>query len=172
MSYCILLTYTALLSLSLPCGTLLGFPSHSGTFGGWEPLFLSSMRSSLSVLAALPHSLLLKDAVRALFQRLVSALGREFLPLLPIAVSRLLFNCVASDLVDFVPLVAQLTFRYKEAIYPMLNELMGALIGRIFECMAAEMPAEMALDTNAVCARPFFSERGGGPMMKKMEREA
>lgn len=109
-----------------------GFPGYSGKPTAWEPVLKMSMEKTTFVLRSIPNSQLVKDATRFSFQRLVGCLGQEILPYLPSTVSLLLPNSQLRDLTDFIPLISQLTFRFKDTIFPTLNQFLGDLLNQIF----------------------------------------
>jgi len=94
-------------------GDTKGFPVHSGTIGGWEDSFITTLQLTLMVMDATPQSEILKDAARFMFQRLVPAVGKAILPMLAPSVVRLLRDAQMRDIIDFVPLLSQLIFRFK-----------------------------------------------------------
>lgn len=118
-------------------GRTLGFPAHPGAPAGWEGPFVLALQVAISALDALPDARALKDAVRcavavavadvtlhmltgtwvrqvrALFQRLVVALGRALLPYLAPVVARLVRDGRPQDLIDVAPVLGQLAYRFK-----------------------------------------------------------
>ncbi|KCV68775.1 hypothetical protein H696_04194 [Fonticula alba] len=166
-----------------------GFPSAqqpaAGAGGGhsaasWEPALRDCLQAALAVLDALdayqkelaaagnaPGTAWLvaveapmRDAVRQLFQRLVGCATCDLMALVPGALERLLRHASAFALAEFLPVLAQLTFRYREAFLPTLAGLFPAVVAQILPFARQELGL---IELAAGSPKPGAGGAGGGP---------
>ena len=129
-------TYAIFLNHYIMCIGYLcrGFPSTFTTQPNTEcnALFKQALEIILRILQTLPDQNSLKEAARFALHRFVNCLGQDVVPFLPVAISQLLVNCSMKNLIDFLPLMNQLLFRFKDTIFPILNNVFPLMIERIF----------------------------------------
>ena len=87
----------------------------------------------LSILGGLKHSYMIREAARFAFSRLVGVIGYTLLEQLPRWIDGLLSSGSSrEEMANFLRLLAQVIFSFKEQIYPALDGLLSILLERIF----------------------------------------
>ena len=130
------------------------YPAPTGKPRAWEKVFRAALEKALQALEAVPNSAVVKDATRFLFQRLVSCLGPAILPYLPTTLSHLMASRQASDVVDLLPLLTQLLFRFQDTIFPVLNQLMSALLELLFVFLRQE-PQKIVIESTGAIVNSY-----------------
>jgi len=123
-----------------------------------EKVFLRALEVSLAALRTLPTSTAVKDATRFLFQRLLSCLGPSLLPFLPTVLTLMVVNCQPKDVVDFLPLITQLLFRFQDAIFPFLDQLMSTLLEVVFNFLK-QVPSKAKVELNGVTVNSYEAQQ-------------
>ncbi|CAG8685590.1 1886_t:CDS:2, partial [Dentiscutata heterogama] len=88
----------------------------------WVGILKQVTEIVLAVLKILNRYEIIRDAARYTFARLVSVLGTEILPYLPLLINELLTECGISELVDFLPFVGLLAHKFK-LIIPLIDKV-------------------------------------------------
>jgi len=65
-------------------------------------------------------------------------------------VTQLLTNSQTRDVIDFIPLISQLTYRFQEIIYPMLDELMSGFLLQMFGFMNQQQQQSIKIQNTTV----------------------
>ncbi|CAG8571231.1 11366_t:CDS:10 [Funneliformis mosseae] len=107
-------------------------PKNEAPNAQWVVLLKQSTEAILVVLKALSRFEIIRDAARFAFARLVNILGVEVLPYLPELITGLLNECQVSELLDSLPFIGLLSYKFNPSIYDILNELIGPLIIKVF----------------------------------------
>ncbi|CAO3687198.1 unnamed protein product [Rhizopus stolonifer] len=113
-----------------------GYPSlnkPSEVTEPWTVVFVQATEIILSALQAFNHILLIRDAVRYAFARLITCLGSQILPYLPSLINGLLTECEVTELVDFLPFIGLVAHKYKPMVEPIMDELLVPLVKRVFD---------------------------------------
>ncbi|KAF0551511.1 Xpo1-domain-containing protein [Gigaspora margarita] len=108
-------------------------PKGSHPIIPWVGILKQATEIVLAVLKILNRYEIIRDAARYTFARLVSVLGTEILPYLPLLINELLTECGISELVDFLPFIGLLAHKFKPSIFNILNELIIPLIDKVFQ---------------------------------------
>uniref|UniRef100_A0A8D3BMH7 Exportin-T n=1 Tax=Scophthalmus maximus TaxID=52904 RepID=A0A8D3BMH7_SCOMX len=82
----------------------------------------------------------LRGSVRSFLHRMIICLEEEVLPFVPAASEHMLKDCEAKDLQEFIPLISQITAKFKRQVSPFLQQVFMPLVLAIFEALAR--PAE------------------------------
>uniref|UniRef100_A0A667YW36 Exportin-T n=1 Tax=Myripristis murdjan TaxID=586833 RepID=A0A667YW36_9TELE len=82
----------------------------------------------------------LRSSVRSFLHRMIICLEEEVLPFIPAASEHMLKDCEAKDLQEFIPLISQITAKFKRQVSPFLQQVFMPLVLAIFEVLAR--PAE------------------------------
>ncbi|XP_046878660.1 exportin-T isoform X3 [Hypomesus transpacificus] len=82
----------------------------------------------------------LRSAVRSFLHRMIICLEEEVLPFIPAASEHMLKDCEAKDLQEFIPLISQITAKFKGQVSPFLQQVFMPLVLAIFEVLGR--PAE------------------------------
>ncbi|XP_067110327.1 exportin-T isoform X1 [Osmerus mordax] len=82
----------------------------------------------------------LRSSVRSFLHRMIICLEEEVLPFIPAASEHMLKDCEAKDLQEFIPLISQITAKFKGQVSPFLQQVFMPLVLAIFEVLAR--PAE------------------------------
>ncbi|TPX58420.1 hypothetical protein PhCBS80983_g03131 [Powellomyces hirtus] len=99
----------------------------------WVEVFQQALGVIAAVLERLHDSELIRDAARFAFQRMVGCMGHDILNHIgPLITAGLLTNSTRRELVDFLPFISHIAHKFKPAIFPIMNELIGPLLERVF----------------------------------------
>ncbi|POI25615.1 hypothetical protein CIB84_010635, partial [Bambusicola thoracicus] len=82
----------------------------------------------------------LRSGVRTFLHRMIICLEEEVLPFIPSASEHMLKDCEAKDLQEFIPLINQITAKFKTQVSPFLQQMFMPLLHAIFEVLL--LPAE------------------------------
>ncbi|CEJ04892.1 hypothetical protein RMCBS344292_18842 [Rhizopus microsporus] len=99
----------------------------------WTLVFVQATEIILSALQAYSQALVIRDAVRYAFARLITCLGSQILPYLPSLINGLLTECQVTELVDFLPFIGLVAHKYKPMVEPIMDELLVPLVKRVFD---------------------------------------
>lgn len=82
------------------------------------------MQSFLPALSCPVQRGVLRSSVRSFLHRMIICLEEEVLPFIPAASEHMLKDCEAKDLQEFIPLISQITakFKVRSAAFARLNE--------------------------------------------------
>ncbi|CDS03104.1 hypothetical protein LRAMOSA00506 [Lichtheimia ramosa] len=108
-------------------------PKESECTQPWAALFKQATEIILNVLQAYNRFEQIRDAARFSFARLVNCLGSAVLPYLPTLINGLLVECQLTELVDFLPFIGLITFKFKPMIQSIMDELLLPLVKRVFD---------------------------------------
>ncbi|KAL2102884.1 hypothetical protein ACEWY4_002052 [Coilia grayii] len=101
----------------------------------------------------------LRSAVRSFLHRMIICLEEEVLPFVPAASEHMLKDCEPKDLQEFIPLISQITAKFKGQVSPFLQQVFMPLVLAIFEVLgrpAEENDQAAALDKQML-RRSYFS---------------
>ncbi|XP_028305043.1 exportin-T [Gouania willdenowi] len=101
----------------------------------------------------------LRSAVRSFLHRMIICLEEEVLPFVPAASEHMLKDCEAKDLQEFIPLISQITAKFKRQVSPFLQQVFMPLVVAIFEVLAcpAEENDQTAALEKQMLRRSYFS---------------
>ncbi|XP_023808441.1 exportin-T [Oryzias latipes] len=101
----------------------------------------------------------LRSSVRSFLHRMIICLEEEVLPFIPAASEHMLKDCEAKDLQEFIPLISQITAKFKRQVAPFLQQIFMPLVLAIFEVMArpAEENDQTAALEKQMLRRSYFS---------------
>ncbi|XP_037551554.1 exportin-T [Nematolebias whitei] len=101
----------------------------------------------------------LRSAVRSFLHRMIICLEEEVLPFVPAASEHMLKDCEAKDLQEFIPLISQITAKFKRQVSPFLQQIFMPLVLAIFEVLArpAEDNDQTAALEKQMLRRSYFS---------------
>lgn len=101
----------------------------------------------------------LRSSVRSFLHRMIICLEEEVLPFIPSASEHMLKDCEAKDLQEFIPLISQITAKFKRQVSPFLQQVFMPLVLAIFEVLArpAEENDQAAALEKQMLRRSYFS---------------
>uniref|UniRef100_A0A8K9UA77 Exportin-T n=1 Tax=Oncorhynchus mykiss TaxID=8022 RepID=A0A8K9UA77_ONCMY len=102
----------------------------------------------------------LRSAVRSFLHRMIICLEEEVLPFVPAASEHMLKDCeVTRDLQEFIPLISQITAKFKDQVSPFLQQVFMPLVLAIFEvlCRPAEDNDQAAALEKQMLRRSYFT---------------
>ncbi|KAG2221392.1 hypothetical protein INT45_012643 [Circinella minor] len=108
-------------------------PKETGCAQPWGVVFKQATEIILNVLQGYNQFETIRDAARFSFARLINCIGAELLPLLPAFITGLLTECQISELVDFLPFIGMISFKFKPMILNITDELLLPLVKRVFD---------------------------------------
>uniref|UniRef100_A0A1A8EQ40 Exportin-T n=2 Tax=Nothobranchius korthausae TaxID=1143690 RepID=A0A1A8EQ40_9TELE len=107
---------------------------------GCTEVYRDCLQSFLPALSCPVQRGVLRSAVRSFLHRMIICLEEEVLPFFPAACEHMLKDCEAKDLQEFIPLISQITAKFKRQVSPFLQQIFMPLVLAIFEVLAR--PAE------------------------------
>ncbi|KAG7263241.1 hypothetical protein CRUP_023423, partial [Coryphaenoides rupestris] len=101
----------------------------------------------------------LRSSVRSFLHRMIICLEEEVLPFVPAASQHMLKDCEAKDLQEFIPLISQITAKFKGQVSPFLQQVFMPLVAAIFEILArpVEENDQTAALENQMLRRSYFT---------------
>ncbi|XP_057710617.1 exportin-T isoform X2 [Corythoichthys intestinalis] len=78
----------------------------------------------------------LRSCVRSFLHRMIICMEEEVLPFIPAASEHMLKDCEARDLQELIPLISQITAKFKRQVSPFLQRVFMPLVLCIFEALA------------------------------------
>ncbi|KAI8365229.1 armadillo-type protein [Radiomyces spectabilis] len=99
----------------------------------WAVVFKQATEIILNVLQTFNKFMVIRDAARFSFSRLITCLGAEVLPYLPTLITGLLTECEVTELVDFLPFIGLSAHKFKPMIHNIMDELLLPLVKRVFD---------------------------------------
>nr|Q5SPJ8.1 RecName: Full=Exportin-T; AltName: Full=Exportin(tRNA); AltName: Full=tRNA exportin [Danio rerio] len=126
---------------------------------GCSEVYLDCLQTFLPALSCPVQRGALRSAVRSFLHRMIICLEEEVLPFIPAASQHMLKDCEARDLQEFIPLISQITAKFKNQVSPFLQEIFMPLVMSIFEVLSrpAEENDQTAALEKQMLRRSYFS---------------
>eukprot|EP00066_Takifugu_rubripes_P009458 XP_003976422.1 PREDICTED: exportin-T [Takifugu rubripes] len=103
---------------------------------GCTEVYRDCMQTFLPALSCPVQRGVLRSSVRSFLHRMIICLEEEVLPFIPAASEHMLKDCEAKDLQEFIPLISQMTAKFKRQVSPFLQQVFMPLVLAIFEVLA------------------------------------
>ncbi|XP_075900077.1 exportin-T isoform X2 [Nelusetta ayraudi] len=103
---------------------------------GCTEVYRDCMQAFLPALSCPVQRGALRSSVRSFLHRMIICLEEEVLPFIPAASEHMLKECEAKDLQEFIPLISQMTAKFKRQVSPFLQQVFMPLVLAIFEVLA------------------------------------
>ncbi|XP_069830556.1 exportin-T isoform X2 [Dendropsophus ebraccatus] len=126
---------------------------------GCSGVYLDCLQSFLPALSCPVQKEILRGGVRTFLHRMIICLEEEVLPYIPTASEHMLKDCEAKDLQEFIPLINQITAKFKAQVSPFLQQVFMPLLHAIFEVLvrpSEENDQSAALDKQML-RRSYFA---------------
>ncbi|XP_053572815.1 exportin-T isoform X2 [Bombina bombina] len=126
---------------------------------GCSAVYLDCLQTFLPALSCPVQKEVLRGGVRTFLHRMIICLEEEVLPYIPSASEHMLKDCEAKDLQEFIPLINQITAKFKAQVSPFLQQVFMPLLHAIFEILirpAEENDQSAALDKQML-RRSYFA---------------
>ncbi|MEE6480433.1 hypothetical protein FKM82_012568 [Ascaphus truei] len=126
---------------------------------GCSEVYLDCLQTFLPALNCPVQKEVLRGGVRTFLHRMIICLEDEVLPFIPTASEHMLKDCEAKDLQEFIPLINQITAKFKAQVSPFLQQVFMPLLHAIFEMLvrpAEENDQSAALDKQML-RRSYFA---------------
>ncbi|XP_063072875.1 exportin-T isoform X2 [Engraulis encrasicolus] len=126
---------------------------------GCSEVYRDCLQTFLPALSCPVQRAQLRSAVRSFLHRMIICLEEEVLPFIPAASEHMLKDCEPKDLQEFIPLISQITAKFKGQVSPFLQQVFMPLVLAIFEVLgrpAEENDQTAALDKQML-RRSYFS---------------
>ncbi|XP_073411540.1 exportin-T [Dendrobates tinctorius] len=126
---------------------------------GCSGVYLDCLQSFLPALSCPVQKEILRGGVRTFLHRMIICLEEEVLPFIPTASEHMLKDCEAKDLQEFIPLINQITAKFKAQVSPFLQQVFMPLLHAIFEVLvrpSEENDQSAALDKQML-RRSYFA---------------
>uniref|UniRef100_A0A9L0RKJ9 Exportin-T n=1 Tax=Equus caballus TaxID=9796 RepID=A0A9L0RKJ9_HORSE len=107
---------------------------------GCSEVYLDCLQTFLPALSCPLQKDVLRSGVRTFLHRMIICLEEEVLPFIPSASEHMLKDCEAKDLQELIPLINQITAKFKVQVSPFLQQMFMPLLRAIFEVLLR--PAE------------------------------
>uniref|UniRef100_A0A3Q3SUB8 Exportin-T n=1 Tax=Mastacembelus armatus TaxID=205130 RepID=A0A3Q3SUB8_9TELE len=126
---------------------------------GCTEVYRDCLQTFLPALSCPVQRVVLRSSVRSFLHRMIICLEEEVLPFIPAASEHMLKDCEAKDLQEFIPLISQITAKFKRQVSPFLQQVFMPLVVAIFEVLArpAEDNDQTAALENQMLRRSYFS---------------
>ncbi|XP_064417764.1 exportin-T isoform X1 [Latimeria chalumnae] len=126
---------------------------------GCSGVYLDCLRTFLPALSCPLQKEVLRGGVRTFLHRMIICLEEEVLPFIPTASEHMLKDCEAKDLQEFIPLINQITAKFKAQVSPFLQQVFMPLLHAIFEVLArpAEENDQSAALDKQMLRRSYFA---------------
>ncbi|XP_017571197.1 exportin-T [Pygocentrus nattereri] len=126
---------------------------------GCSEVYLDCLQTFLPALSCPVQRGTLRSAVRSFLHRMIICLEEEVLPFIPAASEHMLKDCEPKDLQEFIPLINQITAKFKSQVSPFLQQVFMPLVLAIFEVLSrpAEDNDQTAALENQMLRRSYFS---------------
>uniref|UniRef100_A0A3B4BSU2 Exportin-T n=1 Tax=Pygocentrus nattereri TaxID=42514 RepID=A0A3B4BSU2_PYGNA len=126
---------------------------------GCSEVYLDCLQTFLPALSCPVQRGTLRSAVRSFLHRMIICLEEEVLPFIPAASEHMLKDCEPKDLQEFIPLINQITAKFKVQVSPFLQQVFMPLVLAIFEVLSrpAEDNDQTAALENQMLRRSYFS---------------
>ncbi|XP_069485879.1 exportin-T isoform X2 [Ambystoma mexicanum] len=126
---------------------------------GCSEVYLDCLRTFLPVLSCPLQKDVLRSGVRTFLHRMIICLEEEVLPFIPSASEHMLKDCEAKDLQEFIPLMNQITAKFKTQVSPFLQQVFMPLLQAIFEVLVrpAEENDQSAALEKQMLRRSYFA---------------
>lgn len=112
-----------------------GFPDYDAnrsTEPAWIPEFKPVTEQILLALTALNQFMIIREAARGAFARIVTSAGPAVLPYIPTLINALVNEVTESELVDLLNFFGLITHKYKKDVRNVMDDLFIVLVNRIF----------------------------------------
>ncbi|KAG9490373.1 hypothetical protein GDO78_005967 [Eleutherodactylus coqui] len=126
---------------------------------GCSGVYLDCLQNFLPALSCPVQKETLRGGVRTFLHRMIICLEEEVLPFIPTASEHMLKDCEAKDLQEFIPLINQITAKFKAQVSPFLQQVFMPLLHAIFEVLvrpSEENDQSAALDKQML-RRSYFA---------------
>uniref|UniRef100_A0A3Q2P848 Exportin-T n=1 Tax=Fundulus heteroclitus TaxID=8078 RepID=A0A3Q2P848_FUNHE len=125
---------------------------------GCTEVYRDCLQSFLPALSCPVQRGALRGAVRSFLHRMIICLEEEVLPFVPAASEHMLKDCEAKDLQEFIPLISQITAKFKQ-VSPFLQQIFMPLVLAIFEVLGrpAEENDQTAALEKQMLRRSYFA---------------
>lgn len=126
---------------------------------GCTEVYRDCLHTFLPALSCPVQRGVLRSSVRSFLHRMIICLEEEVLPFVPAASEHMLKDCEAKDLQEFIPLISQITAKFKQQVSPFLQQIFMPLVLAIFEVLArpAEDNDQAAALEKQMLRRSYFS---------------
>uniref|UniRef100_A0A8B9JY37 Exportin-T n=1 Tax=Astyanax mexicanus TaxID=7994 RepID=A0A8B9JY37_ASTMX len=126
---------------------------------GCSEVYLDCLQTFLPALSCPVQRCTLRSAVRSFLHRMIICLEEEVLPFIPAASEHMLKDCEPKDLQEFIPLISQITAKFKNQVSPFLQQVFMPLVLAIFEVLSrpAEDNDQTAALEKQMLRRSYFS---------------
>uniref|UniRef100_A0A671WU47 Exportin-T n=1 Tax=Sparus aurata TaxID=8175 RepID=A0A671WU47_SPAAU len=126
---------------------------------GCTEVYRDCMQTFLPALSCPFQRGVLRSSVRSFLHRMIICLEEEVLPFIPAASEHMLKDCEAKDLQEFIPLISQMTAKFKRQVSPFLQQVFMPLVLAIFEVLArpAEENDQAAALEKQMLRRSYFA---------------
>uniref|UniRef100_A0A3Q3IYG4 Exportin-T n=1 Tax=Monopterus albus TaxID=43700 RepID=A0A3Q3IYG4_MONAL len=126
---------------------------------GCTEVYRDCLQTFLPALSCPIQRGVLRSSVRSFLHRMIICLEEEVLPFVPAASEHMLKDCEAKDLQEFIPLISQITAKFKRQVSPFLQQVFMPLVLAIFEVLArpAEDNDQTAALEKQMLRRSYFS---------------
>ena len=112
-----------------------GFPDYDAN-RAHEPAWIEELKplteQILMALTALNRFMIVREAARGAFARIVASAGPAVLPYIPTLIHALVHHVTEAELVDLLNFFGLITNKYKDNVRSVMDNVFGVLVSRIF----------------------------------------
>ncbi|KAL0964906.1 hypothetical protein UPYG_G00274210 [Umbra pygmaea] len=126
---------------------------------GCSEVYRDCLQTFLPALSCPVQRGALRSAVRSFLHRMIICLDEDVLPFIPAASEHMLKDCEPRDLQELIPLISQITAKFKNQVSPFLQQVFMPLVLAIFEVLGrpAEENDQAAALEKQMLRRSYFT---------------
>uniref|UniRef100_A0A2K6BH64 Exportin-T n=1 Tax=Macaca nemestrina TaxID=9545 RepID=A0A2K6BH64_MACNE len=126
---------------------------------GHSEVYLNCLQTFWPALSCPLHKGILRSGVRTFLHQMIICPEEEVLPFIPSASEHMLKDCEAEDLQEFIPLINQITDKFKIQVSPFLRQMFMPLLHAVFEVLLrpAEENDQSAALEKQMLRRSYFA---------------
>ncbi|GAA5834356.1 hypothetical protein JCM11251_007967 [Rhodosporidiobolus azoricus] len=138
-----------------------GFPDLSARMptaqGAWVDVFVAATETILASAKVMGSFVVIRDAARGAFNRIVATTGQAVLPLIPTFIDCLVGEITFPELADLLSFLGLLVAKYKIAFLDMLDTLLLPVFNRVFHFLQLPIAGTDDMIQHSTLRRAYFN---------------
>ena len=138
-----------------------GFPDLSSrtptASGAWVAVFRELTEGVLAVAKTMGSFLVIRDAARFAFNRIVATTGQAVLPLIPALIDCLLGQATFAELAELLSFLGLLVAKYKNEFVEILDTLLWPVFSRVFDFLKLPIAGTDDVVEHSTLRRAYFA---------------
>ncbi|KAG0654816.1 pre-tRNA nuclear export protein [Rhodotorula mucilaginosa] len=138
-----------------------GFPDLSArsptATGAWVDVFVSATETILASAKVMSSFVVIRDAARFAFNRIVATTGQAVLPLIPTFIDCLVGQITFPELADLLSFLGLLVAKYKTNFLEILDTLLLPVVNRVFHFLSLPIAGTDDMVQHSTLRRAYFN---------------